>query len=131
MPDAKYIRWKLCYFKLCKILGIYSVLEKGEKKKVVNYIIQTYLQGHSLKEEELTDNDLNNLDDSIIIAVELLNEIKLYDLSVLNPINFMIISLLEFALKKSPQNKTFSAWLLKLYSKLGLTNLVSDISKGI
>ena len=28
-------------------------------------------------------------------------------------------------------HKTFSAWLLKLDSKLGLTSLVTDISKGI
>jgi hypothetical protein len=50
----------------------------------------------------------------IIIAIELLNEIKMFDATVLNPVNFMMISLLEFAMKKSPHNKTFYSWLVKL-----------------
>lgn len=41
----------------------------------------------------------------------------------------MMTSLLEYALKRSPQNKTFNGWLLKLYGKLGLTSLVSEVSK--
>jgi len=67
----------------------------------------------------------------VVIAVELLNEVRLYDPSVFNPVNFMQIALLEYALRRSPQNKTFSAWLLKVYGKLGLVSLVSEYSKSI
>jgi hypothetical protein len=65
------------------------------------------------------------------MSVELFNEIKQFDNTVLNPNNFMMISLLEFAVKRNPNNKSFAAWLLKLYSKLGLTTLLSDVSKNI
>ncbi len=99
--------------------------------KLVNTIVQTYLQGHAYSEQEMTQIDFKNLEDLVTIAVELLNELRLFDLSVLNPINFMMISLLELAIKRSPNNKTFAAWILKLYSKLGLTSLVTDVSKSI
>lgn len=102
-----------------------------DKLRTVNSIFQTYLHGYSHSESELTDIDLKNFEDLIIIAVEVLNDVKQYEPSVLNPINFMQIMILEFALKKSPLNKTFTAWLLKIYAKLGLTTLVTDLSKSI
>jgi len=43
----------------------------------------------------------------------------------------MQLSLLEFGLTKNPQNKTFNAWQVKIYAKLGLTSLVTDISQKI
>jgi hypothetical protein len=43
----------------------------------------------------------------------------------------MQLSLLEFGLTKSPQNKTFHAWQVKIYSKLGLTSLVTEVSQKI
>ena len=69
------------------------------------------------------------MDDLVVIAVELLNEIKLYDSSVLNPINYMMISLLEYAVQQTKNPRSFLAWLLKLYDKLGMTSKVDDISK--
>jgi hypothetical protein len=67
----------------------------------------------------------------VTIAIELLNEIRQFDPSVLNPINFMMATLLELAIKRSGSNKTFCAWILKIYCKLGLTSLVTDVSKSI
>jgi len=54
-----------------------------------------------------------------------------FDPSVLNPINFMQICILEHALEKTPQHKGFTAWLLKIYDKLGLVSIVNDLSKSI
>ena len=65
------------------------------------------------------------------IAVEILNSVKAFDASVYNPINFMQLSLLDFGLQKSPNNKTFMAWQVKIYSKLGMTSLVTEISNRI
>jgi hypothetical protein len=67
------------------------------------------------------------MDDLIIISIEVLHETKLFDQSVLNPVNFIQLTLLDFALQKSPQNKTFLFWQTKLYSKLGLSSLVTDL----
>ena len=63
--------------------------------------------------------------------IEILNEIKQYEPSVLNPINFIQINILEYALKRSPQHKTFTAWLMKIYSKLGMISIVTELSKSI
>lgn len=87
-----------------------------------------YIHGHAHGEADLTDLDLKNLDDLLVIAVELLHDLKAFDQSVFNPINFMQLSLIEFGLSKSPQNKTFLAWQVRIYSKLGLTSLVTDLS---
>lgn len=65
------------------------------------------------------------MDDLLIIAAELLNEVKVYDQSVLNPVNTIQMCILEYGLKRSPQNKAFVAWLMKIYSKLGMTHLVT------
>lgn len=71
------------------------------------------------------------MEDSLIIALELLYTVKRYDWTVFNPINFQIIFLADFALSKFPGNKTFQYWLLKCYDKLGLTSLLTEISKNI
>eukprot|EP00351_Strombidinopsis_sp_SopsisLIS2011_P003459 CAMPEP_0116872526 /NCGR_PEP_ID=MMETSP0463-20121206/3300_1 /TAXON_ID=181622 /ORGANISM="Strombidinopsis sp, Strain SopsisLIS2011" /LENGTH=66 /DNA_ID=CAMNT_0004512883 /DNA_START=674 /DNA_END=874 /DNA_ORIENTATION=- len=65
----------------------------------------------------------------VLIAVELLYEIKQYDWTVLNPINFIMISLLEFGLTKYPENKSMRVWLIKMYAKLGLAKNVNELSE--
>jgi hypothetical protein len=64
----------------------------------------------------------------VIIAVELLLEIKVWEASILNPINFMTISLLEYGLKKSPNNNTLRLMLMKVSDKLGLTSKYTGAS---
>ena len=131
--DVKLVRWKICLHKLCKVVGVYVALDKQDKVRLVNSIVQTYLNGLALlaDSDSFTEIDAHNLEDLVIIAVELLNEVKQFDPSVLNPVNFLQISVLELALKKSPAHKTMTAWLLKLYSKLGMTSLVSELAKSI
>lgn len=48
--------------------------------------------------EFLTELDLRNAEDMVIIAIELLYEIKIYDFSVVNPVNYVIIAMCDFAL---------------------------------
>ena len=59
----------------------------------------------------------------IIIVIELLHEIKEYDQSVLNPINFMMIFILEEVIENhSKVNNTLRLWQMKILDKMGLTN---------
>jgi hypothetical protein len=95
-PDQKLIRWRIVHFKINKLLGSFKNMENAEKFKLVNSIMQTYLWAHG-SGEALGDNDRNNLDDLIIVASELLYDIKIYEWCVLNPVNFMLISMLELA----------------------------------
>lgn len=96
-PNQKLIRWRIVHFKINKLLGSFTNLENAEKFKLVNSIMQTYLWAHD-SGESISDNDRNNLDDLIIIASELLYDIKIYEWSVLNPVNFMMTSMLELAI---------------------------------
>jgi len=129
-PSIMLIRWRIVYFKLNKLLGTYTSLEKTEKLGLVNTIMQTYLWAEH-KHQELTDVDKHNLDDIIIVAAELLYEIKVYEWSVLNPINFMLIAIVEYAIKKSPNNNSLRVQLLKAYDKLGLTSKFTGVSSNV
>lgn len=95
--------------------------------KLVNTITQTYLWAFG-NSDKLSDNDKSNLDDLIIIAAELLYSIKIYEWSVLNSINFILISLLELAVSKSPQNNTLRIWLMKILAKLGLASRFTGVA---
>lgn len=67
-----------------------------------------------MNKEVLTINDKRNLDDLIIISVEILYTLKIYDWSVLNPINFQMIILLEMGLANSQSNNSIRLWLMKI-----------------
>lgn len=45
----------------------------------------------------MNDVDLKNAEDILIIATELCYEAKLFDWTVLNPVNFIMITMLEHA----------------------------------
>ena len=45
----------------------------------------------------MTATDLKNAEDLLIMAVELCYETRLFDWTVLNPVNFTMISMLEHA----------------------------------
>jgi hypothetical protein len=79
----------------------------------------------------LTDVDKDNLDDLVIVSIELLNEIKAFEPSVLNPINFMMLSILEYALKKSNNNNTLRLWLMKVEAKLGLSTKFTGVASQV
>ena len=74
------------------------------------------------KEDELNVVDLKNAEDILLIAIELQYETKLYDWSILNPINFNMISMLEFGCKYFPESEKIANWLIKLYVKLGMVS---------
>jgi len=120
-PSARLIRWRVVHFKLNKVLGSFSQLENPEKLKLVNTIMQTYLWAHG-NSDALSDTDRANLDDIIVVAAELLYEVKIYEWCVLNPINFMLVCILELALNRSPTNATVRVWLMRILAKLGLSS---------
>ena len=79
--------------------------------------------------ETLSDLDRKNAEDMVLISLECLYEVKLYDFTVLNPINFQIISMCEFALQYFPESIPVYSLLIKMYAKLGLASLVTDLSE--
>ena len=79
--------------------------------------------------ENLSELDRKNAEDMVLIAIECLYEVKQYDFTQLTPINFQMISMLEFALPYFPESIPIYSWLVKIYSKLGLATLVTDLSK--
>lgn len=86
----------------------------------------TFVQCYAQKEEDITDIDYKNFEDIIVVAIELMHDVKMFDQSVLNPINFVQLQMLEYALTKCPGSKTLLAWQVKIQGKLGLTSLMSD-----
>jgi hypothetical protein len=86
-------------FKLSKLIGLYETIsDRNERFSIVNSLLIIYVYGHGHNENDLSDLDFKNLDDMIIIAVEILHQAKLFDPSVLNPINYMMLTLLAFGL---------------------------------
>ena len=76
----------------------------------------------------MSDLDRKNSEDMVLIAIECLYEIKIYEFSVFNPVNFQIIAMCQFALQYFPESIPLYMWLLKMYAKLGLSSLVTDLS---
>jgi hypothetical protein len=117
-------------FKLNKLTSSFTNLESPDKLKLVNTIVQTYLWAFG-NPTYLTENDKVNLDDIMIVAAELLYEVNIYEWSVLNPINFILISMLELALTKSPNNNSLKVWLMKILGKLGLASRFTQIGHSV
>jgi hypothetical protein len=76
----------------------------------------------------MTELDENNAEDILIIAIETLYEVKIYDFNVLNPINFQMIIMCEHGLQYYPESVSIFAWLTKIYGKLGLIRAVNSLS---
>ena len=55
----------------------------------------------------------------------------MYDPTVLNPINFIMISILEHALPYFPGSTRINSWLIKAYAKMGLVTNVQNVAKGM
>ena len=77
----------------------------------------------------MSELDETNAEDLLIIAIEILYEVKMYDFTILNPINFQMICMIQHGLPYYPDSTRLFYWLTKLYSKLGLANLVEEISR--
>ena len=58
----------------------------------------------------------------------MLYEVKIYDYTVFNPLNFMIITMCEHAIQYYPESIRLNSWLVKMYSKLGLSSIITDIA---
>jgi hypothetical protein len=77
--------------------------------------------------DELNALDKVNAEDLILIAVDLLAEAKIYDETVLNPINYQMLVILEHAIAYFPNSERIKSWLIKAYSKLGLVTIVRQL----
>ena len=108
--SLKVLRWKFVQHKVSRALGMYTHVEDHEKIDLVNRMYGCFLQAmefhplasssvgiginHSQHQyniqinENLSDLDRKNAEDMILIAIECLYEVKMYDFSVFNPINF-------------------------------------------
>lgn len=85
----KLIRWKVTLHKLCKVLGHYQNIERNERFALMTAMFTLYVQGFAHKEEELSEVDVRALEDVLTVAVEVMNDVRQFDPSVLNPINFI------------------------------------------
>ena len=58
----------------------------------------------------LTELDKKNAEDILVIALETLYEIKLYDWTTLNPVNMILVTMLEHAVQYYPQSIRVRSW---------------------
>jgi hypothetical protein len=77
----------------------------------------------------MTEMDEKNAEDILVIAIETLYDVKLYDWNVLNPINFQMIIMCQFGINFYPESVVLYSWLIKLYGKLGLVKSVNSLSE--
>ena len=80
--------------------------------------------------EFLSPLDKKHAEDMVIIACEVLYEVKKFDFTVFNPINFQIIVMAEYGLQYFENSISLRFWLLKMYAKLGLASLVKEICEN-
>ena len=154
LASLKVLRWKFVQHKVSRVLGVYSeITDVNDKLDLVNRIYSCFLQaieyhpqasstgsGIGLNHQHnqyqiqvtdfLSDLDRKNAEHMVIIAVECMYEIKIYQHTLFNPLNFQIISMLEFALQYFPQSISIYAWLVKMYAKLGMGSVVTDVSES-
>jgi len=74
---------------------------------------------------------LQNAEDLLLIAVEMLYERSIWEKSVLNPLNFQLLIMLQHGLPYFPDSMRIQQWLIKIYTKLGLSRIVTKIGKNI
>jgi len=110
------IRWKFINHKLERCLGTNNYITQENKFKLVNTLFGFFLQAmeyhqnaHSaygaglmhdnsnqpVPEHMLSDLDQMNAEDILIIAVETIYEVKLFDWTMVNPVNSILITMLE------------------------------------
>ena len=138
--------------KMSRMLGLYSVEQMPEapqRLETINEVFRTFLQAmeyHQAKDisnlnkkqseafemsqrNKMTELDEQNAHDILVIAIETLYEVKMYDFSVLNPVNFQMIIMCEHGLNYYPESVPMYSWLTKLYGKLGLVKIINAMSQ--
>ena len=55
----------------------------------------------------------------------------MYEWTVLNPINFILVVILELGLKNSPKNNSIRYWLVTILSKLGVSGRMNAVASEI
>ena len=110
LVSLKVLRMKFVQHKVSRALGLYTNMDEHEKLDLVNRIWSCFLQAmeynplvqgnhgvgqnhsqhvHNVQvNDTLTDLDKKNAEDMVLVAIECLYEVKIYDFSVFNPVNF-------------------------------------------
>ena len=136
------MRWKFIFYKVNRLVGMYNSINYEERMHLGNEIFSVFLQSmefhpmivnHNTSVEKMhyrpkqkdymNEVDMKNAEDLLLIAVELYYEAKIFDWTVLNPVNFAMITMLEFGLKYYEGSERIRHWLMKLYTKLGMVSL--------
>eukprot|EP00347_Sterkiella_histriomuscorum_P023059 403336110 len=113
--------------KLRKVLGLYNETEEEKLKEIVTQIHEEYfrlvqLDGKPEKGERKLADDL------VVVINELLEPLD----STENDSNYLYrITLLEFALEKSPYNFDIALALLKIYDKQGLSTSFNQVVQSL
>lgn len=95
-------------------------------------MLNLYIDSHYFpNRKDFTELDHRHFDDLIFIIVQILKESRAYDNCILNPVNYLIILILEFVRHKNPHNEHFAILLSKYYSKLGCSLAVNRLFKNI
>jgi hypothetical protein len=58
--------------------------------------------GQTVDNQKLTEVDKDNSEDVLVICIEMLNQVKKYDFTVLQPINYQMITMCEYGLLYYP-----------------------------
>lgn len=140
--------------KITRLMGVNANMKDKDKLAYINQIFVTFLQAmemhplvasmsgvsqnHSNQAQifgsnstpTLNETDVKNAEDCLIIAAEYILEVKIYDWSVLNPVNFMLITMLEHGLQYYPDSVRIYAHLVRIYSKLGMSKCITQLSQN-
>ena len=130
------------FYKINRLVGYYNTISDERRISLANEIFAVFMQcmefnpaigksnsavshlyiGTKKPDAELKLNvvDMKNAEDILLIAIEFLYETKFFDWTILNPINFKMISMLELGSRYFEDSKRISNWLMKLYTKLGM-----------
>ena len=130
------------FYKINRLVGYYNAISDERKISLANEIFSVFIQcmeynpaigksnsavshlyeGTKKPEAEFKLNvvDMKNAEDILLIAIEFLYETKNFDWTILNPINFKMISMLELGSRFFEESERIANWLMKLYTKLGM-----------
>lgn len=149
------LRLKFIHHKLSRLLGIFA--ELGTVADIENKAVEIFTSfmqamechpavlstigvalnhtSHNASQNSnrttLSELDLANAEDTLLIAASLIVEIKVYEPTVLNPYNFSAICMLEHGLPYFPESLRIKQMLIKLYAKLGLVRTVTHYCKSV
>jgi len=133
IPDLRILRWKCINIILKRYLVSSSSVYKTEVDLLQSgsWIFDIYLIAYGKYKQDFTTWDVELFDQILLVSFWILKESTFFDFTILNPINFLIIIIMEHGLTNNPANEDFKIVLFKLYYKLGCTSKIKTISDSL